>query len=122
MRYIAAYYLVLVYVTVMLKPLIPIVSDAMSHALNGAIHVSTVHAKYGSNHLDEELADTASDNTNSKNQNTVKSEEPLPVHISTKECKYDFNVNTSDKQYFDFKSHKLLSVFILKHGPPPKFS
>lgn len=106
----------------MLKPLIPVISNAMSHGFDEAIHISTIHAKYGSNHLQVELANTTSEDGSSKNQNTVKSEEPLPVHIGAKECKYDFNVRSFNKQYFDFKSHQLLNVYILKHSPPPKFS
>ncbi|MEP6512575.1 MAG: hypothetical protein ABJA79_01805 [Parafilimonas sp.] len=64
----------LLYLTVVFKPAIPIISDALSHTFADAIHIATVHAKYGNNHLEKELATEGFDNDNSKNQNTVKSE------------------------------------------------
>ena len=62
-----AYYLLLLYVTVMFKPLIPIVSDAVSHTFAEAIHIATVHAIYGSNHLEKELSETSSETNTNRN-------------------------------------------------------
>ena len=90
MRVPIAYYLLLLYVTVMFKPLVPIVSDAISHTFSEAIHIATVHAIYGSNHLEKELSNTTSDNTNSKHQNSSSAEDPVPVHVSSNVCLYRF--------------------------------
>lgn len=112
----------LLYFTVMFKPLIPIVSDAISHTFSEAIHIATVHALYGSNHLEKELSNTASDNANSKHQNSVNAEDQVPVHVSTHECLYGFCRNTTDKDYSSLKLYKLKAGFIVKNFPPPKFS
>ena len=78
-----AYYLLLIYSTLMLQPLIPVAIDCWQHTFAEAQHILTVHAKYGSNHLEKELAAASSENGNNKDQNSVKSEETTPVHIAT---------------------------------------
>ncbi len=122
MRFPTAYYLMLLYLTVVFKPAIPIISDALSHTFADAIHIATVHAKYGNNHLETELATEGSDNDNSKNQNTVKSEEQIPVHVPEDECTFDFSLNSFNKSYPVFKNYTLSAIFIAKQIPPPKFS
>lgn len=121
MRFQIAYYLMLLYVTVMFKPLIPIVNDVLSHTFSEAIHIATVHAIYGINHLEKELSNTACDNANSKHQNSINTEDQVPVHVSTHECLYDFCCNGTGKDYFSLKLYKLRAGFILKNFPPPKF-
>ena len=112
----------LLYVTVMLKPLIPIVSDALSHTFSEAIHIATVHAIYGSNHLGKELAGTASDDVNNKPQKSINTEDQVTVHISANECLYNFSVQRTDNPFSLLKLFKLKAGFILKQSPPPKFS
>ncbi len=111
----------LLYITVMFKPLIPIFNDFWSHEFNEIEHISIVHAKYGSHHLQKEVADTNSDN-NQKGQNSLKAEDQVPFHVSAKEYKFDFKISLVDKKFLVFKFQKLISVFISKEGPPPKFS
>lgn len=122
MRVPIAYYLVLLYITVMFKPLIPIVGDSLSHTFSAAIHIATVHAIFGSHHLETELANTATDNANSKHQNSIIAEDQVPVHVSTNECLYGYYFSSTDKNYSSLKLYKLKSGFILKQSPPPKFS
>lgn len=121
MRFTTAYYLVLLYVTVMFKPLIPLIGDAWSHIFNEAEHVGTVHAIYGKNHLDNSLAKEGAENDR-KNHNTVKSEEPTPVHVSADECSYDFSVTAACKIFYHYFNNNLPRVLISKIAPPPKFS
>ncbi len=110
----------LLYVTVMFKPLIPVISDALSHTFSETIHIETVHAILGSNHLEKELAASGADNANSKNQNTITSEEQVLVHLASGELNYNFNLNRLIKDYPFCKPFTLSSVFIFKAGPPPK--
>ncbi len=120
MRFTIAYYILLLYLTVMFQPLIPIAYDAWSHAFAEAYHISTVHAKYGSHHLEVSMA-KANENDNSKNQNSVKAEDQAPVHVSQNEYNYKFCLTPLAIQFSSIQQSKLLSVFILKHTPPPKF-
>jgi hypothetical protein len=117
-----AYYLVLLYATVMFKPLIPIVRDTLSHTFSEAIHLATIHAIYGTNHLEKELSDSTPDNINSKHQNNINTEDPVPAHVLTNECTFDFCCNGTDRDYFSLNLYKVKPGFIVKNLPPPKFS
>ena len=108
----------LLYCTVMLKPLLPLINDAWSHSFAEASHIMTVHAKYGSNHLSKELA-KGSDASN-KNQNTLTSQEQVFVHLLTGETKYTFTLNFLNKNYNPYNPSSFPSIFIFKEGPPPK--
>jgi hypothetical protein len=123
MRFPVAYYLLLLYLTVMLKPLMPLISDAWDHAFSESIHIATVHAKYGANHLQSVLADNASDNnSNGKNQNTVKSAEVMPVHIHQETVTCRFMALTGCIHYNSLQLRRPAKTIILKNYPPPKFS
>ena len=121
MRVPVAYYLLLLYVTVMFKPLVPIVSDAISHTFSEAIHIATVHAIYGSNHLQKELSNTTSDNTD-KHQTNRSVEDPVPVHVSSNGSLYGFYFSVTGNDYYSFDLNKINPGFYLKNFPPPKFS
>ncbi len=108
--------------TVMLKPLLPIVSDFWSHEFNGLEHISLVHAKYGNEHLQKELAENSAGNESNKSQNTVKFEDQVSFHLAQQVIKYDFLFRTNDIQYAHFYLGKLLFIPLSNQGPPPKFS
>ncbi len=110
----------LLYITVMLKPLIPIISDAFSHTFNEMAHIATVHAKYGSNHLATQLADTGRDD-NSKNQSLVKSVSEVPLHVPVGKSSFIFRSNKANKNYCLFTLHNISEVYIFSQSPPPKF-
>ncbi len=119
MKFTIAYYLMILYGVVMFKPLLPIVSDTLSHTFAEAHHIATVHAKYGNNHLEKEMANSGADNN--KNQSTIKAEESFVTHISTNECNYYFHSNFIIKNYPDLKLRKLKSIYVINPAPPPKF-
>ncbi|MEP6846520.1 MAG: hypothetical protein ABI861_10970 [Panacibacter sp.] len=122
MRFSTAYYLFLLYLTVVLQPLVPIICDAVAHTFEDAVHVATVHAKYGDNHREVELANTSSDNDNNKNHNAVKADEQIPVHFGEDEYTFDYTMNNILTKYFPANLFDLSIGFIAKHSPPPKFS
>ena len=122
MRFPIAYYLMLLYLTVMFKPLIPVISDALSHTFEDAIHIATIHAVYGDNHVEIELANTGSDNDASKNQNTTKAQDPIPVHISEEAAANDFTLTEAEKHYHSLLFYNLMGIFIAKDAPPPRFA
>ena len=85
-----------------------------------AIHIATVHAKYGNIHLEIELRATGSDDDNCKNHHPEKSAEQQTVYVSQEEDRYDFSLNKFDKDYFGFAWFKLPFVCISLPTPPPK--
>lgn len=118
MRWTIAYYLMLLYITVMIKPVIPIVCDTLSHIFSETEHIATVHAMYGINHLEKELSNTTTDN-NSR-QASISPEELLVVHIAPAPLVINFGVSKPLHDYALLKADIYNSISILKETPPPK--
>lgn len=121
MKFPIAYYLLLLYITVMVKPLLPILSDACAHEFYEAEHITRYHAIYGSNHLEKELANAGAENNNGKNENNLNVDGQVAFHILTRECTFNFSILKSKIAYRIFKLSKLSPVLISNQGPPPKF-
>jgi hypothetical protein len=49
----------LLYLTVLFRPLLPYMTDAWEHAFNEQEHLVSVHAKQGNRHVERELANEA---------------------------------------------------------------
>jgi hypothetical protein len=119
-RTIISFYLALIYAIVIFKPVLPIINDAFSHLFAEAIHIATVHAKYGANHLQKEIAETCADNDKSKTQNTVKVEDLVTVHVCTGEYNYACYFG-KDKNYNTATLSPIAEIFLSFESPPPKF-
>ncbi|MEO8764053.1 MAG: hypothetical protein ABI416_07190 [Ginsengibacter sp.] len=122
MRHPIAYYMMLLYVTVMFKPIIPLVSDAFSHVFSESVHIATVHAMYGSNHLEKDLGNTSSENSNNKHQAGSNSEENTTVHVSSNNFLFIFSVPVINDLFPGLEFIKLTVGFISKLTPPPRFA
>lgn len=122
MRAPIAYYMMLLYFTVMFKPFIPIVKDVISHTFAEAIHIATVHAIYGSNHLQKEIAESDAGNACNKHQNSTNAEDQTQMHILAIECAYNFGSFLQNKNHLSSKPYQIKNGFIVKHSPPPRFS
>lgn len=121
MRSPTAYYLLLLYVSVMIKPLVPFIQDTWSHQFNEIEHLSCVHAKYGNNHLQKELG-AEPDNDKSKSQNSLRSEDQVSFHVATPGFNNNLKVNKLRISYHRFKPHKLPFICVSLQGQPPNFS
>lgn len=120
MRFPTAYYLFILYTTLVFQPLLLIAEDTLSHVFANTIHIATVHAKYGNNHLQIELVTTSSNRDNNRDHNNDKSYEQVTVHVSSIECNDDFSLDNFHKSYFDFAWFKIPYVFTSLVTPPPK--
>ena len=120
MRFSTAYYLFLIYLTVVFQPLIPIICDAVDHTFEDAVHVATVHAKYGANHVELELASYGSDKNN-KDHNAVRTEEMVQSHFAEDEYSINLPATNIYTKYFMSSFLNLSHVFISKQSPPPKY-
>ena len=117
-----AYYLLLLYVTVIIKPILPIVHDWCEHTFNEVNHLSHVHQYYGNNHTEQEIAKSSKDNSSNHSSNNLKSEDQVPFHISQVISYKNFSFNELDFRHKLFKVRKLPAIVIQIPGPPPKFS
>lgn len=118
MKFTLAYYLILLYSSVILNPVIPIVSDVLSHEFAEAYHIAMVHAKYGANHLQQELTNTANENGQHKKNLDEQSQTGthLPVLMNNG---IEGNISSSQK----FAALHVLAypnIYLKKVSPPPK--
>ena len=117
MKSTIAYYLMLLYLTVMVHPLLQIVCDAWCHTFYEINHLATVHAKYGTHHLEISVSKSVNDknDTNSAKIENFAAEHTLP------------QTTIKNPQHIIARSFPLLiqsdlfSIFLLNHTPPPKF-
>ncbi len=119
MKSTVAYYLMLLYLTVMIHPLLPIVADVWCHAFSEINHLATVHAKYGTHHLEISLSKSADEN-NGKNNNTGKIENFAAEHFLQSPDKIIPKYPVANVFPLLIQSD-LFFIFLLKHTPPPKF-
>ncbi len=120
MKSVSAYYLLLLYVTVMLSPFVPIANDWIQHEFNDVAHIASVHAVYGNNHLEKEVTN---DSNKNKNQSLVKSQSQISVHIPTIEaflCTPPAFIVS--KSHFGIYKEKWSFSLVNNLAPPPKLS
>ena len=120
MKYATAYYLFLLYCTVLLRCAIPVVCDALSHICNEEEHMATIHAVYGNNHLQKEIA--SNETSTNKNATTVKYEEPVPVHIQANVFTVTDFIKEESQKLYCFTASRYLPVYLQQVFSPPKLS
>lgn len=121
MKFTTAYYLLILYVTVIIKPFVPVITNIWDHAFNEVEHVCTVHAVYGEKHADAEFGKASSANENGKNQSTLHSQEPVPVHVSVNEYKAELIQPCVEKIYADLLLYIFPDSYYSIVIPPPKY-
>jgi len=112
-----AYYFLLIYTLVLLKPIIATIQDGLSHLFAEAIHIATVHAKYGSNHLQREVGDLGSNS--GRNHAVSPPEESFSPHINANEIIF-FYCSLISPDFPMIRNPELLCVILSRQGPPPK--
>lgn len=115
----AAYYLLLLYCTLMVRCAAPVALDALSHLFNEEAHIATVHAVYGSHHLQTEVAGAVSDTGSGKHTN-AQQDEPTVVHTFTQGYYYISTHINSLSLPFPFLSCSLCSESGLGINKPPE--
>lgn len=110
----------LLYLTMMVRPVLPAVVDWYQHEFNEIEHLACVHAQYGSQHLQREVAESAAENGLPKKVSGTAFEDPIPLHIQTTEVPNAFIVYLNRQEFFHNAAGKLPDSFILRDGPPPR--
>lgn len=120
MRENIAYYLLLLYLSVLFQPFLPIIKDAAAHFFVEAYHENVVHVQLGNDHVDIEISDagskTSQESCPQKSLNETSglyfSEKPLEKFLFT----LPFIRNSFSLFPFSCLPDILLSVVV----PPPK--
>lgn len=106
---------------VIIKPVLPVVSDWWQHEFNEAEHLACIHSVYGSHHLQYEVAEADQGKDHSKSQNTLKSEDQVPFHLVVSQPKNEFNLSLPLIPFKVLTLRTPSPVIIPGDGPPPKF-
>lgn len=118
MKFTIAYYLFLIYATVILKPLIPVAEDTVMHFFGEAYHIATVHAAEGKDHVEKEMADSGKDDAFSKTQKIDKAEQSL--HETIAGSAFNFTNPYPLLYHYSFLNQFLRNIYIPYINPPPR--
>ena len=106
----------LLYVTVMVHPLVPILCDAWCHSFSEINHIATIHAKYGTHHLEISLSKTSEKN-NEKSTSKIDSSDSQHIFIKVEKTALFQKVACT---FPSIDLEKIIPIFIGLNTPPPK--
>ncbi len=118
MKRIISYLVLFSYTIIILKPVIPVVSDSVAHIFWKLEHISTVHSHGGDDHVHQEIIETETQDQKDKTAALVTFEVAIP-HLFAK-VSYDFSLAS------EIQIHNISSLFyhpqasIELDDPPPK--
>ncbi|MGL5889352.1 MAG: hypothetical protein ACRC3B_05670 [Bacteroidia bacterium] len=112
--------LLLCYASVLLRPLVPVVSDFLAHTFWSSEHIATVHYENGHYHVHYELKEINKNDVDPAQQTPDKKSgtENVQVHIITNEV--DLTADPVSVQYHTFSfASAHTDVLLLVPTPPP---
>jgi hypothetical protein len=110
--------LLCLYTFAMLKPILPIINDGISHLLYKQKHIATVHYEKGKYHLHVELINTAKDKSSKQTSASVFFE-GIHQHISEEINKSDLFPHVQSL-LFVYSDQLYLFDYSAIQTPPPK--
>jgi hypothetical protein len=118
LRKILLYLLLFSYATVVVKPVLPLVGDAIAHTFWKLNHISTTHTENGKDHVHFELLETSKKTDDAKNN--CKVEVFKTPHIVTQLTSYNFLLlSNATPDYQGYLMH-LPVAFLQSNFLPPK--
>ena len=116
-----AFFLLILYMFAMCKPVLPLLQDEIAHIFWKAQHVATVHHHHGDHHAEEEIAEAAHDEESRNIPSTSKISKPVSIHL-IKHCIFSIPKLLKEQQKFGSGKFSASSLTLEKHFPPPKIS
>ena len=119
MKKLLLHILLLSYTVVMVKPVLPYISDFAAHTFFYAQHMATVHYQNGKFHVHREIIDNAKKNDPAKENHSSKKEDSVNDHISLLQKNkqpYFHEINNYCISY----SSSLASIYLQADYPPPR--
>ncbi len=115
-----AYYLLILYVLAICKPLMPLVHDVLAHNFWKAQHIATVHNHNGEHHAEEEIAKEMEDEHNNAVPSTSKTSDTVSIHLIS-ESSHIIPQLFVAKNIFETRMDKVYSLILDQPYPPPRF-
>ncbi len=118
MKFNTAYYLLLLYIFAICKPVLPLLQDELAHLFWKAEHMATVHQHYGNHHTSHEIA-AAHEEENDNEPAQRKTSEPVSIHLSC-QLIYILTLPITNECRYSLADYHVSTVHVDKHYPPPK--
>ncbi|MES2776265.1 MAG: hypothetical protein V4722_18970 [Bacteroidota bacterium] len=119
MKKALSYLLLLSYLVILVKPVLPYVADFLAHAFWKYEHIATVHQENGKTHIHFELQKAAKETGGEKNNLPSKTENEVTPHVIAIVA-YDFVIVEDNQNQFSSGIYYLPSISIGANYPPPK--
>jgi hypothetical protein len=118
MKKVLSYMLLVVYTTLLVKPVLPFIIDTASHIFNYSEHKATVHSENGKYHVHYELQQNEKKSNPQKESGIVKKDVSENEYIINNEV-YNHSILIS-KAPFAILTCYPLSAPLNNNYPPPK--
>jgi len=119
-RFTTSYFLFILYSIAVFGQIVPIASDFISHSFSEAIHIATVHAKYGSNHLEKEVENVT--HRTSNNHSSARFSDNFEVHVPSEDCSFLISFKKNIDNFPPHAHQFLTQVLVFRPSPPPRFT
>ena len=119
MRKTIAYYLLLIYISAIISPALPLLADVVAHNFNQAVHISTVHMVYGAQHVENEMAAENEKSAKGGHQSPERDVENIAVHLLQSCMHLSFVHCILIADFPPFMVNKLPLWFAFQNVPPP---
>lgn len=110
--------LLVCYAALLLRPLLPVLEDAMAHMLWKNEHIATVHYENGEYHVHVEISDGEPNSENTA-KSLIKQIEPLTFHVTTDKGFFGLALNLSVKLVDNARCNSPRDGHFLLPDPPP---
>jgi hypothetical protein len=111
--------LLVVYTTLLVKPVFPYLIDATQHIFNYSEHITTVHFENGQYHVHNQLKEETKKNKQQNESANFKKDGSQTEYIFSKEIKtLQILYRLKTKRYYT--ASKLVSLHLANDYPPPK--
>ena len=118
MKKVFIYLFIFSYTVIILKPVLPTISDIVAHIFWYSEHMATVHYENGKYHVHNDYIQAAKKDYPEKN-NTLKEDDLINIHLPVGQ-QYNFRVYILLQNKFNIFSTMLASSYASCHYPPPK--
>ena len=116
------YLVIFSYATIMLKPVLPFITDVIAHTFWYSHHMATVHFENGRYHVHTESMEAAKKEApiNPINNNNTANTTPSPNEHMFAVVTYDFSVPPTVQHHFLHLSTAVTTTVLTGDFPPPK--
>ncbi len=85
MRKVIVYHLVIIYALAVIRPILPVINDALAHLFFEHHHLETVHHSHGHQHVQSEMKIISLDIQNFNDSDKIKVLDTLDIHFNADE-------------------------------------